>query len=129
MNHGALVMLDLSAAFDTIDHDILFHQFEHDFGVKGTALQWFKSYMTGRSFKVSISGEMSNDFPLDFGVPQGSIIGPRAFTKYAQYMLLPSFVIMILNITCMLMTSKFIILLIQRYQVKLCAQFIGCPAV
>lgn len=85
-NHAVfLIMLDLSAAFDTIDHEILFDQFEHVYGVKGTALQWFKSYMTGRSFKVSINGEMSDDFTLDFGVPQGSIIGPRAFTKYAQY--------------------------------------------
>ena len=57
-NHAVfLIMLDLSAAFDTIDHDILFNQFEHVYGVKGTTLQWFKSYMTGRSFKVSISGE------------------------------------------------------------------------
>ena len=64
---------------------ILFHQFEHDFGIKGTVLQWFKSYMSGRTFRVCISGEMSESFTLDYGVPQGSIIGPRAFTKYAQH--------------------------------------------
>ena len=85
-NHAAfLIMLDLSTAFDTIDHGILFHQFEHDFGIKGTALQWFKSYMSGRTFRVCICGEMSESFTLDYGVPQGSIIGPRAFTKYAQH--------------------------------------------
>ena len=75
-----LIMLDLSAAFDTIDHDILFKRFEHDFGIKGTALEWFKSYMTGRTFQVSVSGSISNMFDLQYGVPQGSIIGPRAFT-------------------------------------------------
>jgi len=84
-NHAAfLIMLDLSAAFDTIDHGILFQRFEHDFGIKGTALKWFKSYITGRKFRVCIGGEMSDDFILNYGVPQGSIIGPRAFTKYSQ---------------------------------------------
>ena len=58
-NHATfLIMLNLSAAFDTIDHGILFHQFKHDFGIKGTALQWFKSYMSGRTFRVYISGYM-----------------------------------------------------------------------
>ena len=78
-----LIMLDLSAAFDTIYHGIMFHQFEHDFGIKGTALLWFRSYMSGRTFKVCISGEMSDSFTLDYGVLQGSIIGPWTFTKYA----------------------------------------------
>jgi hypothetical protein len=79
-----LVMLDLSAAFDTIDHDILFHRLEHGFGIKGTALQWFTSYISGRQFRVSIGGVFSQYYDLKCGVPQGSIIGPRAFTKYAQ---------------------------------------------
>ena len=52
---------------------------------QGTALQWFKSYMSGRTFRVCISGEMSESVTLDYGVPQGSIIGSRAFTKYAQH--------------------------------------------
>jgi hypothetical protein len=79
-----LVMLDLSAAFDTIDHNILFHRLESDFGIKGTALTWFKSYMTERNYRVSVGGEMSKMHYLKFGVPQGSIIGPRAFTMYSQ---------------------------------------------
>ena len=84
-NHAVfLVMLDLSAAFDTIDHDILFHRFDNDFGIKGTALNWFKSYMSNRSFTVSVGGHMSNVYNLDYGVPQGSIIGPKAFTMYSQ---------------------------------------------
>jgi len=79
-----LIMLDLSAAFDTIDHDILLHRLEHDFGIKGTALQWFRSYMSGRTFKVSVGGTFSHHFDLKYGVPQGSIIGPRIFTMYSQ---------------------------------------------
>ena len=77
-------MLDLSAAFDTIDHSILFNRLAADFGIKGTALNWFKSYMTGRSFCVRVSGVKSKATSLQYGVPQGSIIGPKAFTMYAQ---------------------------------------------
>ncbi|XP_072043250.1 uncharacterized protein [Amphiura filiformis] len=80
-----LIMLDLSAAFDTIDHDILFSRLEHGFGIKGTVLQWFKSYISGRQFRVSVGGVMSDRHVLECGVPQGSIIGPRVFTKYSQY--------------------------------------------
>ncbi|XP_072025396.1 uncharacterized protein [Amphiura filiformis] len=80
-----LIMLDLSAAFDTIDHDILFSLLEHGFGIKGTVLQWFKSYICGCQFRVSVGGVMSDRHVLECGVPQGSIIGPRVFTKYSQY--------------------------------------------
>ena len=116
-NHATfLIMLDLSAAFDIIDHGILFHQFEHDFGIKGTALQWFKSYMSGRTFRVCISGEMSESFTLDYGVPQGSKIGPRAFTKYAQ-------------VTSTQMIYKCITPLTQSYLEKLHVSFLSCLAV
>ena len=77
-------MLDLSAAFDTIDHHILFQRFEHDLGIKGTALDWFKSCMSGRAFHVSLYGAKLDAHTLNYGVPQGSIIGPKAFTMYAQ---------------------------------------------
>ena len=80
-----LVMLDLSAAFDTIDHDILMQRLEHGFGIKGTALNWFHSYITGRHFRISVGGNMSEEFILVCGVPQGSVIGPRVFTMYSQY--------------------------------------------
>jgi len=80
-----LIMLDLSAAFDTIDHDILLHRLEHGFGIKGTSLKWFDSYITDRHFKVSVASVMSDKFALNCGVPQGSIIGPRVFTMYAQH--------------------------------------------
>ena len=79
-----LIMLDLSAAFDTIDHSILFNRLAADFGIKGTVLNWFKSHMTGRSFRVCVGGTKSETMSLKFGVPQGSIIGPKAFTMYSQ---------------------------------------------
>ena len=79
-----LIMLDLSAAFDTIDHDIFIHRLEHGFGIKGTALKWFSSYISGRKFRVSVGGMFSDYFDLNYGVPQGSIIGPRVFTMYSH---------------------------------------------
>ena len=65
------MMLDLSAAFDTIDYHILVQRFEHDFGIKGTALDWFKSYISGRTctFHVSLYGAKSDAHTLNYGVP------------------------------------------------------------
>ena len=81
-------LLDLSAAFDTIDHDILFSRLEHGFGIKGTALKWFHSYMTGRQFRVSVGNVFSDYYDLKCGVPQGSILGPLLFLLYMNYSLL-----------------------------------------
>ena len=78
----ALVLLDLSAAFDTIDHAILFSRLEHHFGIVDTALKWLKSYLSNRSQSVIISGNISTNIKLTFGVPQGSVIGPILFTMY-----------------------------------------------
>ena len=77
-----LVMLDLSAAFDTVDHNILLHRLEHRLGISGVALQWFQSYLTKRTQTVAISGVKSKSIPLDCGVPQGSVLGPILFTIY-----------------------------------------------
>ena len=79
-----LVMLDLSAAFDTIDHDILIHRLDGDFGVKGSALDWFSSYLSGRYQQVNIQGATSVKKELKFGVPQGSVLGPDLFVAYAK---------------------------------------------
>jgi hypothetical protein len=78
----ALVLLDLSAAFDTIDHRILLHRLENWFGVSGSALRLLSSYLTGRSQSVIINGHCSPSEPLTTGVPQGSVLGPLLFTIY-----------------------------------------------
>ena len=79
-----LNLLDLSAAFDTIDHDILIHRLESNFGVTGTAQNWFKSYLSDRTQCVSIGNNKSSDSLLAYGVPQGSVLGPILFTLYTQ---------------------------------------------
>ena len=79
-----LVLLDLSAAFDTVDHDILIHTLQSLLGVRGSALQWLRSYLRGRSQQVTINGAQSKTFGLECGVPQGSCLGPLLFTFYAS---------------------------------------------
>ena len=81
-NISLLTMLDLSAAFDTIDHPILFERLSSAFGIKNTALSWFKSYLENRTQKVKINNFYSDDIPVEFGVPQGSVLGPLLFTMY-----------------------------------------------
>ena len=77
-----LVQLDLSAAFDTVDHSILLHLLKHKFGITGTALKWMTSYLTGRSFSVKIGYIDGKRVLLIYGVPQGSILGPLLFILY-----------------------------------------------
>ena len=71
-----LGMFDLSAAFDTVDHSILLRRLEISFGIRGAALEWFSSYLTGRSQQVSVHNVMAMSVFLDYGVPQGSVLGP-----------------------------------------------------
>uniref|UniRef100_A0A8C5CCP5 Reverse transcriptase domain-containing protein n=2 Tax=Gadus morhua TaxID=8049 RepID=A0A8C5CCP5_GADMO len=77
-----LVMLDLSAAFDTIDHSTLLHRLEHYVGFGGTALGWLESYLTDRTQFVLHEGAESKHCKLRFGVPQGSVLGPLLFAIY-----------------------------------------------
>ena len=79
-----LVLLDLSAAFDTVDHNVLLSRLHSKFGISGTALEWFRSYLNGRSQRVMVQGNLSQILNLDFGVPQGSCLGPLLFTIYAS---------------------------------------------
>jgi hypothetical protein len=77
-----LVLLDLSAAFDTIDHNILIKRLNKKCGVRGTALKWIKSYLSERTCQVIINGKTSNEKDLKYGVPQGSVLGPILFSIY-----------------------------------------------
>ena len=77
-----LALLDLSAAFDTIDHSILLHRLHHDFGIQGMALNWFSSFRTNRTQSVSIQCYTSEPASICFGVPQGSVLGPVLFVLY-----------------------------------------------
>ena len=79
---SVLVLLDLSAAFDTIDHHILLQRLEHLIGIKGTALSWFKSYLSDRFQFVHVKNESSMHAKVKHGVPQGSVLGPILFTLY-----------------------------------------------
>ena len=77
-----LVLLDLSAAFDTIDHDILEQRLKCHYGVDGTALKWFKSYISQRTQSVLVNESLSSVSFLKYGVPQGSKLGPILFNSY-----------------------------------------------
>ena len=79
---AALVLLDLSAAFDTVDHDILLQRLKLSFGVQGAAHSWFKSYLTGRTQVVRRGVLRSSVCRLLCGVPQGSVLGPILFVLY-----------------------------------------------
>lgn len=80
----ALVALDLSAAFDTVDHSILSKVLQITFGVSESALDWFQSYLSSRRAEVHINTSKSQPRYLDFSVPQGSICGPVLYTVYAS---------------------------------------------
>lgn len=83
-NEAVLILLDYSAAFDTINHDILLDRLVNKFGISDSALSWFKSYFTDRSQSIVINKSVSKPHtPLE-GVPQGSVIGPLAFTLYTS---------------------------------------------
>ena len=75
-------MIDLSAAFDTVDIPTVFKIFHNDFGIKETPLKWVESYLTQKTMKVIIDNSSSKTEHLKLGVPQGSCAGPVIFTMY-----------------------------------------------
>ena len=79
-----LILLDLSAAFDTVNHDTMQRGLEYSFGIQGKALSWFASYLSGRTQRIMINESLSKPFKLECGVPQGSCLGPLLFTLYTS---------------------------------------------
>ena len=85
-----LVLLDMSAAFDTVDIPQLLSVLEDEIGLKGTVLRWFKSFLLDRKQKVVINGQLSEVLLTLYGVPQGSVLGPVLFNIYVRS--LPDFI-------------------------------------
>ena len=79
-----VLFLDLSAAFDTVDIDLLLSILKLEIGIDGIALQWLKSFLTGRTQKVRVGSCFSNQAEVNHGVPQGSILGPQCFNIYSR---------------------------------------------
>ncbi len=83
-NVTLLVLIDLSAAFDTVDHGIVMDVLRSKYGICGPALEWHKSYLSNRKQCVNLGGIRSETSELQFGLPQGSCLGPVMFTQYAS---------------------------------------------
>ena len=81
---SVLVLLDLSAAFDTIDHQTLLQRLEHCFGVSGKPLSWMASYLTDRYQTVCVDGELSEPVLMEYSVSQGSVLGPKHYVMYTK---------------------------------------------
>ena len=103
-----LLLLDLTAAFDTIDHDMLLSRLRKYIGLRDTALNWVRSYLSQRQQSVLINGVKSKMVPLSCGVPQGSVLGP-IFLQFTPCPLVTSLESMISNSTCILTTVSFIL--------------------
>ena len=82
---SVLILLDLSSAFDPVDRDTLISRLEHLIGISGVALEWFKSYLSNRSFSVSLGDACSSHAPLFCGVPQESFLGPPVLELISRF--------------------------------------------
>ena len=79
-----MILLGLSAAFNTVDHQVHLNILERNFGIKDIALEWFKSYLQNRALRVLVTNVYSSRRDIDFLVPQGSINGPVPFNTYSS---------------------------------------------
>ena len=80
---SALCLLDLTAALDTVDHELRLLRLECQFGLRGTALMWFCSYVSGKTYRVVYAGGTSSVVYIVCSVPQGSVLVPVLFVLYA----------------------------------------------
>ena len=80
----AIVILDLSAVFDTVDHNQLLEVLDKTFGITDTARKWYQSYLQPGKFRVAVEDKTSKPRQLDYSVPQGSIQGAFLFVTYAS---------------------------------------------
>ena len=81
---SVLILLDLSAAFDTIDHQTLLRRLEHCFGIYGKPLAWMTSYLTDRYQTVCVGDELSEPVLMENSVPQGCVLGPKNYIMYTK---------------------------------------------
>ena len=79
------MFLDLSKAFDTVDHQILVHKLKF-FNFKPILVKLIEDYLTGRSIRVKVNNKISHSQKVKLGVPQGSILGPLLFIMYTNDM-------------------------------------------
>ena len=103
-----LVALDLSAAFDLVDHELLISRLKTSFGIDGLVLQWILSYLTDRSQFVSLGSSTSPPTPCSIGVPQGSVLGPLS-SPCISHLWLKYCRIMVSLISSLLMTPNFLL--------------------
>ena len=78
----ALCMIDLTAAFDTVDHHVLLSKLQQMFGINGVVLAWLRSYLSNRSYRVIYAAHSSGSILIICSVPQGSVLGPLLFILY-----------------------------------------------